>query len=861
MHLFEVRYLNIVWSDSETVIKLTSCHEALELERMSFGWQVETTAFPKIHHYIGICVKDDCIKHIPFFKLAADAREELMPIKAPGSDDIWWIQNSGWDKKNKRYYSELYRTVGRATLVIQGHLLVIENNISNFTTDELEYYLSDFKNNLWMLILDDSSVSKASINRDVPNCFNDNVVKLFHEFIESVESIKKQPGMILAESQGKVPIKHVRPVPRTFREYATQPNAKFLTSRTFFKSYDTSENRFIHYCLKRVLYILKSLSSVANAQKDAYARRIEQEHLWREQLHKTNTKQIDPIVYDNEILKLEGDLSAIEKELSALTLCPMHDEETQRNLGPSTKKFGSITVLIGSNYGNSSRHFFVQLINGSVPQDEFGTYLTIEFPECQDFSAHKSSLYNGELVIQGHYIKSKKTSSKGKVYLHLQLCEIKTIFLKQHPIKRELTRLIDKKKQLERNDWIEPLTFEEKKDRAMESQVVMTKVKAYEDLQQKISKFSSSLPTLISRVNKVASFFIKNNVKTRADCPNTMVFIQNPDYASTKSNFKKISALKGLDESMLNSLMAVDEIGLVNVANLYEKWCLLQIIKVLNQVFGFFMEPGWQRTVVDAVLKKEYNIEIKFKAPERRQRIVLTYEKELFENIMNSRRPDFVIDLYSEDSDSIDSPYMIPPRQSRLVLDAKFRGQMNEGQLLELVMGLVTGKDYSENATNQVFVIHPSPNVIANRTSPLNWGSFCDYGQSHEHNHRYGSIFVSPSLTHFRSIDHLQRLVGMFLQENSFIENNEDGSVSRNCVSCVSCGNSNREKLQLRYEPTKAKSDRWIISCVSCGLLTVETICKACHRSIFKNGPKWTYHRTRAEQTSNVVCPNCEEFL
>ena len=189
---------------------------------------------------------------------------------------------------------------------------------------------------------------------------------------------------------------------------------------------------------------------------------------------------------------------------------------------------------------------------------------------------------------------------------------------------------------------------------------------------------------------------------------------------------------------MLNSLMVVDDIGLVNVANIYEKWCLLQIIKVLNQVYDFEIESGWQRVLIDAVLMKSVNIEIKLHATSRQQSILLTYEKVLD----SGKRPDFVVDLFSkkymEDSHDFSSWVISGEKRSRLVLDAKFRGEITEEQLHTLISELYETKNYSEGGANQVFIIHPSPNVIDDRTSPLVWGPQCDYGQSNEINHRYG---------------------------------------------------------------------------------------------------------------------------
>ncbi len=351
-------------------------------------------------------------------------------------------------------------------------------------------------------------------------------------------------------------------------------------------------------------------------------------------------------------------------------------------------------------------------------------------------------------------------------------------------------------------------------------------------------------------------------MKSSAIYPNSMTFIQNSSYGAAKGTFHAISELNGLNENILNSLVAVDEIGLVNVSNIYEKWCLLKIIEVLKKVFGFTLEGDWQSSLVSSVLKRQYNIELYLKSDIRQQSLVLTYEKELPSRV----RPDYVLDLtskiYGEGSQNGEQGLsVIEERRSRFVLDAKFRGTISEQEMTELVRKLYSEKNYSEGGVNQVFVIHPSLDVISERTSPLVWGADCDYGQSHCNSHRHGSVFMSPSLASYGSHDNLQRLFGMFLQDSSVTLKNDSNVALWTNMSCISCGSSHQSGLKLTYSPTERGSDRWIVECEVCALLTVKTICFNCGHPLFKNGVKWTYHRTRAEQISNVLCPECETFL
>tara|TARA_R110000787_G_scaffold98207_2_gene202131 strand:- start:8119 stop:10686 length:2568 start_codon:yes stop_codon:yes gene_type:complete len=851
----EIRYLNIVWSDPETVIKLETSYHPLKLESIADGWWVETITFPKVHHYIGVCINEGGLIHSPYFLLAGGQKEVLMPLKVPGTDKVWWIQNGQWHEESKRYLCELYRTTGRVDLIVQNQRLTIENNTSSFSVTELEYYLADFKNSLWMLILDNNSVAKAGVLKETPNVFSQDVLHLFHCFIDSVEKIVQLPGMILSETQGKLPKRSVKPVPRTFREYAIRPNQRQLTSRKFEESFDTPENRFIYYTVKRVLYLLRSLGRLSLAQNEYFHRRVIQEKAWIAEFGDKNTKKVDSKVYDNEIVKLATDLKTFENEIST-RLISGSQYQSDNTIG----EHGTYKVMLGGLYGYSTSRFFVEQLDGENFRQKHGYYLVINFLSAEDLSTIKTSLQNTELEITGWYEKAKKTNSKEETYFELNYLEVSSILIVTHPLKVELDRLKKGRGELELKGWIAPLTRDELRDLSVETEMASQRINLYETLNQELSGFLIATPKLQRRLQKLALFFKANKVKVRETCPNTMVFIQNPSYAGAKSHFKRISSLNGLDESILNSLMLIDDIGLVNVANLYEKWCLLQIIKVLNQVYRFEITSSWQSTLINAVLEGDKDIEFQLLAPNRQQRIVLTYEKTL----ASGKRPDFVIDLffksYSKDSKGI---WIIDGEQNkRLVLDAKFRGNVRETDIDNLVSELYTTKNYSEDENNQVFIIHSSQNNIENRTSPLSWGTQCDYGQSNEAHHRYGSVFLSPTLKHGITFDHLQRLMGMFLQRNNALLQNEESSFSywHNSV-CIGCGNESHETLIAEFEPTKAGSERWIISCAVCSLRTIKTICYHCHTDLYKNGSKWTYHRTRAEQTSNVVCPECEKFL
>jgi hypothetical protein len=80
-------------------------------------------------------------------------------------------------------------------------------------------------------------------------------------------------------------------------------------------------------------------------------------------------------------------------------------------------------------------------------------------------------------------------------------------------------------------------------------------------------------------------------------------------------------------------------------------------------------------------------------------------------------------------------------------------------------------------------------------------------------------------------------------------------------TTCVSCGTSAYEDFYCTKKRTKGGKNSWYITCKKCSHHTVKTVCYVCSGDLYKNQFNLTYHRTKAEQVSNIVCPSCQNFL
>jgi hypothetical protein len=338
-----------------------------------------------------------------------------------------------------------------------------------------------------------------------------------------------------------------------------------------------------------------------------------------------------------------------------------------------------------------------------------------------------------------------------------------------------------------------------------------------------------------------------------------MTFIQNQNYQGAHKSYKKIMDSAGLDEDEFAYLEEFESISILDIPMIYERWCLLQIIKVLNDKLLFTPENGWKRNLLQQVLQTSKNISLVFENKNIDRKITLYYEKEL----NNGKRPDFLLDVESP----IDSGY-----SKRFVMDAKFYEEIN---ISKEVDKLYNKKNYSEDSRNMVFILHPSSSAIVNRATPLSWGDHSYYGEAamfdwQEYNvlpdHKYGAIFLSP-VDDAGSNDNLQRLLGMFLQygleeHNHDLPRDEDKKIDpflEKELFCITCGSEERDEIK---EPTKnGFGFRYEIICKKCLHVTKYNYCWSCKNRLIKNGIDWTYHATQPLEPYNIRCPSCSETI
>jgi hypothetical protein len=851
---FEARYLDVQWRGPGAVTRVSASVEPLLILEEAGTWKMDAHVFNGYQSRIGFRILDKTLAHPPYFIVGHGVHEDLFPIVDPATSDTWWIESSGWDAGRQRHNSRLQRTVGEAVVCVQGVQVTIRNHSLNFTVDELDAFLGDFKSDLWALIFSPGGTVRGKVEKGVPNVLGQDLFQALLEFAGAAEKIAAHLEVALAEVVEKRPLRAVRPLGKTFVELAVRSHARQLSSRGFVESPDTPANRYVHYLLRRLLFMIEQLEQMALRQKADASRLAEERAAWSADIASRTHVPVSQEVFHSELAKLEHEL---ERDLDAF------DKLSQ---GAGHRSFAkedlhTYTFLLGKNLKENGADFFCSELDSLNFKDTYGTYCVVTLPEhiaayLVSRAAQSRQNSRNRIRVTGWLSKSQDVSSQGKKFFRMRFRHVEKIEL-LGPFAAHQMR--DRLEDLSKNGWQTLLTPKEKQERNKEAKALAAKARLFAARAEQLDKNLAELRSFRQRLRKLGRLFSGRQIGTSATFPTSMTFVRNPHYCAAKAAHDRIQELSGIEDDLMNSMMAVEDIGLVNVSNLYEKWCLLQVIKVLRDGFGFEPQADWKRILVDGVLGRSYDIALTFHGlAEWTARLV--YEKVL----ANGRRPDFVLELstpyYERDEASEAVTWFEGGRESvYLVLDAKFRERWRPGELSRLLEELCTEKDYSAEGQDAVFILHPCQDPGTPRTSPLAWGQSSDYGQADQH--KRGAIYLSPRHGIVSSIDNLQRLFGMVFQQASHFLAGADSWMWTDAL-CIGCGKPvDGRDVKLKQTSTKAGKARWEIHCHDCELLTVKTNCFNCGRDIFKNGYHWTYHRTRAESQANIVCPGCECFF
>jgi hypothetical protein len=529
------------------------------------------------------------------------------------------------------------------------------------------------------------------------------------------------------------------------------------------------------------------------------------------------------------------------------------------------------------NFENKIQFWGKVKLENSQEWHEFkkGDSISLEF----DFNIYNHILQENTEYKVSAYIQESEFSKKNEGVIYkkyfkyiTKIEQVSNFFLND-----ELNYYLKQKKQLELTDWIRPLNKKERAEQEKEKEAIKKQIQLLNEELQTTNEYIRQLEPLIQTLKNILNQFSKLFIEKNSYFPNSMTFIQNPHYQGGYKYYELIKNIIGIDESLFLSIQKVDKIGILDIPTLYERWCFLQIIKVLIDRYHFLPEENWKQKLLLQMLSdtgeaKENirNIYIEFKNLEIERKIKFYYEKEL--DGKGSKRPDYFLEILSLKTN----------KRHNLIMDAKFKEDVN---IRNLIDELYNKKNYSQNNTNAVFILHPDIKNSITQINPSDWGSDAYYGEidmfdfkwdKDEHpNHKYGSILLSPirgKSNYGNYLDSLQRLIGMSLQYQ--LEDNEKDDItignlekkqdvidpiSKEKVFCLKCG-SNRIKTIHSGFSRSQKGIFYESQCQECSHHFIYFYCWSCKYRLIKNGSYWSYHTFQPLEPFDIQCPHCAKF-
>ena len=885
---FELRYIHPVWDNNSRVISIEKSDRCIEVEKNDSEYYANTLAYIRILNnemaYVGIKLLDKT-DVIPFVELASGEHLNLEPVSTP-NDGVWWIIASAWKTDKNRYDTDAFNRIGIINIHIGEAKLVLTNEASNFSYEDLQKILDDFKIELWQLLIDKDSITSTSVTHNSNFCLSLNEdCSLIDKFLNGLDKLLKIPDKKLIEITEKVPKNKVKATKDTFIALVKNPLNKLLPSRGFIGSHDTVSNRYLHFCLNRVIYLMNVYLKITDRHKYYLQHVYAQAEIDKINYYKKGIFSLNKDVLDNQIDELQAKIKKLE-----LQLC-----DSVIGVPGSILK-----IKINKIWGNTGGKKRFCVVDGLNIRGSRYKYTFLDLPDNWFLSLKENDFSDFEFTICANYQYDDYCSQNNTIGLKISFCDISSV-----TISSKTLNLLKKIKNPEINLNQEDLKFIENEIRKSDANLKLLR-KEYKEYLNKQKKIKS----LLVKAKKISDRFNKMNIGIQDRFPQSIHFVADTRYRNLYSIYKEITTRRGgINDNIIYQMEQIEKIGVIKINEIYEYWCLISIIKVLVAKLKFSIKDNnWIHKLIDIILSKGKNQHVFFKFEHEYEeympiRINLHYQKEL----KSKKRPDFILQLKGENKN--DAKY--------LVMDAKFRGNISNKQIEKDIETLFVTKNYSVEGQCPVFILHSSKTAMNNDRkklisfSPLSWGRFCSYGGEKDLNHMKGHILLIPLST---SLDNLQRLIGCFLQQNSYLRSNEeiliDSFMEQNSrwlpddarynrsfqkmnsyllkrrgllhnynnlqqnlrviveqakiiehrnIICISCGSHNIKK-ELKF--TEADREKYILTCNDCGLRSINTSCYNCSRKkLYKNGLWWTYHITVASQVSNIVCPSCGAYL
>jgi hypothetical protein len=759
-------------------------------------------------------------------------------------DDLWIIKGE-WQVGQRKigyHFCPSINTIGKIEIQIYDDLeneqeiiiIDVNSNIEDFDFNKLK---EDFDGELWNLI----TSNKKTVQTDRKEMqYGDKVFRfpenqIIIEFLKEFDKIADNPKRELKQTVETRKAEKVIPTAETYRKISKSGITKFLPSKGQAENFDIYENRIV--C--SMLYTINQIVAKNAKYSDMQVERLKKEIY---NIEATIEKLKNPPIISKE--QIESDIEKQDKFVN--TLLTPWKEIYDKLPKDEYMECKSYTIKIISK--NEDNSFFCKKDN----------YEPVLIRFMYDFIVDKLTK-DHTYVIDANLEAQEVVESRFQAYKAF----IKKIRSQKYLDEwSELKRLKDTKKQLENNHWERILDDrdkeKDKKDRKAQSQTLLKRkeriISQINNLDGYVQEQNDLLPFITKRV--LSDFYKKITINKSHTYKPSMTFIQNVNYRNTRKYYDEILKSEGIEMEVFDLYENVVLYGIREMPQVYELWCLIAQIKVLEDSFHFKHHSKdlvkLLKSVNPAKTQIAEHIEINFDNNLAGRTVKLHYQK----NIAEDKRPDFILEIKGQNGKTVN-----------LVLDSKFK---NYNYKKSIIYETIAMRDkYNQDGQNPVFVLHPCKDVLLEnkKIRYTNFGGERIYYKKEDAEtaefpfHNYGYIELKPNCT-----DNIKKLFAMafeyLLETNkNAVHNNMIDPKPENAMFCVNCGETKFSVKQNSYPAWNTPSPRhyYIYNCqnINCKHEIQVNYCWNCKTRLFKHGSYWDYHLESNSDQFDIRCPNC----
>jgi pyrethroid hydrolase len=856
----ELRIIRVTWAKKNQPLSVQVADDPIDIEPDGNGWVSEISAYPVVPSAGPgqLAVKYDGAE-VPALLTADDQPVKMEAISfADGSR--WWIENGQWRPRKAGGYHDapLCRHVGEARLRLGDSHIRLRVSAPGFAGEDFDALLEEFRNGAWQLILDPMSPARGT-DRRADGGIDPAFLKAVSAFIRSASRALDQPHRELREVKESQPIQRVRPHPGTFRELAVRGAPRQISGRGHVASFDTPENRQLLSMCVRLGRTLKGLAAGAEgATRDLLSRARRAEERVDQLQASLGRARVDPRRLDHLIEELEGQRSEYQRNLGQLiTGAPANTKLYPMDI-PNPKVDASHGEA-GFWYNSWSECGEPEGVRLNFDTD-LRTLASVFDKRCK-------------YRIVGTFTRERSgTSDRGRRWSIWRVCHLTEIASDTaQQLQREITKLQAQRSSLSERDFWIALNSRETDEQRRDIGEARKSARRLHAASETWRQTTVHLRPLAYQLRALADRARDMGIRERRTTGFTgsMTYVQNPDYRGAVAAYRRALENAGLEASQLDGLLRLEDLGILDLPRIYERWCLLRLVAVLREHFNLLPPAGLQQQMLGSILKDQ-TLSLRFEGPEIGRDVLLEYQPRLSRADRPRAQwptPDFSMEVIPrDDRQPQGSPHC------KLVLDAKckpFRpiGDREPGPcLIDELHELIDRRGYTEPGDNRVFVLHPGrgPDSAADRFG------YCRYGGNHlvadgelrpswdqgPPNHMRGAVLLRPGVT-----DPLIRLILMHLYlglDDSLSAYDSRPPAFR--PVCPTCGGA---EMTDQPPPDTRSTDhpgraQW---CVRCDQMVVWNYSGGCGTHLWKLGGYWTFHETHPLNPYNILCPHCGDYM